>query len=441
MAKGATFRIVNDVGLVHLDAPPVNALGAALCARLWDIFQRVAQDKDIKAVVILAAGRMFSAGADIKELGKSQQAPALSDLCDLIEACKVPVVAAMQGAALGGGAELAMAAHYRIALPQAVIGLPEVTLGLVPGAGGTQRLPRLVGAKNALAMIIGGRAVAAMRAREMGLIDRVVADDLPLNAVAFARQVSGARPTRDGRDMLLDGAGFLRAVDDRRGVVAASGRHAAQRALECIEGALLLPFATGLALEADAFADCLRHPQSQALRHVFLAERQIAPDLLRKTDQGRVVADPAGTAVVAALRMAWQRALEALRQQGISETMIDGALVAHGFGCGPYGGRDAVRGPQSADVQFRMLAAVVAEGARLVAAGAVARAADIDALAVHALGFPRGRGGPMKAAQLAGLLTLTEQMKLWAADDPIWQAPPFLRHAALVSGGFDVVTP
>lgn len=436
MDKPATLRVINDVALVQLASPPINAPGGAMRAQLWNIFQRIATDDRIRSVVILATGRVFSAGEDIKELGKPDRVPTLSQVCALIEDMKIPVVVALQGAALGGGAELAMAAHYRIALPDAVIGLPEVTLGLVPGAGGTQRLPRLVGAKHALNMILGGRSVTAETAMRIGLLDGIVEDDLAFDAMALAQQLDTPRPTYARRDMLADGSAYLDEIVARRKTVAASGRFASQRALDCVEAALLLPFHTGLTFEADSFARCLAHPQSQALRHVFMAERSISRDLLTRSDQGWQVVNPGGRAVVDALIKARNRAIRALADRGVTEGQIDRAHVDDGFTRGPFGGRDGHAGPQGADIQRRILAAMVAEGARLIAGRAVARASDIDVLAVHGLGYPRLHGGPMMAAKLGGLLALTEQMKQWSADDSVWQPPSLLLRAALMADGF-----
>lgn len=161
MAKPARLRIINNVALVQLDAAPENAMSAAMRARLWEVFERIIVEPGVKAVVLLSSGRNFCTGLDLAELDRPGNTPSLAALCAMIEACKVPVVAGLQGAVLGAGAELAMAAHYRIAEKGAVIGLPEVTLGLVPGGGGTQRLPRLVGPKHALNMILGGRPIRA----------------------------------------------------------------------------------------------------------------------------------------------------------------------------------------------------------------------------------------------------------------------------------------
>lgn len=439
MDNPASLRIINDVAVVQLQAPPVNALGAALRSRLWDIFQGIAGDLELKGVVILASGRVFSAGEDIKELGKFSGAPSLSDLCTLIEDCRVPVVAGLQGAALGGGAELAMAAHYRLALTDAVIGLPEVTLGLVPGAGGTQRLPRLVGPKPALNMILGGRSISAGTARRIGLVDGVVAKDLAVDAMALARQMDRPRPTYARRAMLVDGGAYLDQIAERRAILSASDRFAPMRALECVEAALLLPFHAGLTFEADAFTRCLGHPQSQALRHLFLAERRVSSDLLTRTRDGWDVIDPLGAAMVDALDKAWWRALSALQRQGITEEEIDRAHVDNGFLRGPFGGQDGDAGAQGPEIQLRVLAALVAEGARLVEAGVGVQASDIDVLAVHGLGYPRSSGGPMMAAKLAGLLPLGEQMKRWSADDPVWQPPPLFLRAALFADGFDAL--
>ena len=440
MAKPARLRIINNVALVQLDAAPDNALDAAMRARLWDVFQRIAAEPAITAVVLLATGRNFSTGLDLAELDGPGIAPSIAALCALIEACKVPVVAGLHGAVLGAGAELAMAAHYRIAEKAAVIGLPDLTLGLVPSGGGTQRLPRLVGPRHALNMILGGRPIRAETAAGIGLIDTVVEDDVAYAALVLAQRVSRPRPTAARRNRLADGAAYLGEIDERRRAVAATGRFAAERAVACVGAALLLPFDAGQSLETDAFARCLAHPQSKALRHVTLAERGISPDLMQRGKDGYSVTDPHGTVVVTALDQAWQRALTALQAKGFSQSQIDRAHVDDGFLRGPFGGRDGNAGAQGAEIRSRVLAALVAEGARLVADGHVARASDIDVLAVHGLGYPRQRGGPMMAGKLAGLLPLSTRMKHWATEDPVWEPPQLLLRAALMADGFEAVT-
>jgi len=164
----------SDVLVVISDNPPVNALGHAVRLGLQDAIAQGAADNDIKAIVIRCDGRTFFAGADINEFGKPPQGPSLPEVCDAIEASDKPVVAAIHGTALGGGCEIALACHYRVAVPSAKLGLPEVKLGLIPGAAGTQRLPRLVGAKAALPLVVLGNPISAGKAREIGLVDTMV---------------------------------------------------------------------------------------------------------------------------------------------------------------------------------------------------------------------------------------------------------------------------
>jgi 3-hydroxyacyl-CoA dehydrogenase len=168
-----------DLGrlVVTIDNPPVNALGVDVRRGLLEAIEAADADPAIKAVVLAGAGRNFLGGADIREFGKPPQAPALPDVCNRIEACAKPVVAAIHGAALGGGLEVALGAHYRVALGSAKLGLPEVLLGLLPGAGGTQRTPRLIGAKAALELMLSGRHIGAQEAAKLGLVDRVVEGD------------------------------------------------------------------------------------------------------------------------------------------------------------------------------------------------------------------------------------------------------------------------
>jgi 3-hydroxyacyl-CoA dehydrogenase len=168
MARLVRFRVLDGIAVVTLDAPPVNALSGPLRAGLWEVLTRVYVNDDIKAAVILAAGSMFSAGADIREFDGPDHKPSLPQLCDRIESCTKPVVAALHGQALGGGAEIALAAHCRVADADARIGMPEISLGLIPGAGGTQRLPRLIGAERALQVIISASTVDMLTAQRIG---------------------------------------------------------------------------------------------------------------------------------------------------------------------------------------------------------------------------------------------------------------------------------
>ena len=199
MSDKVHYRVEERVALLVIDNPPVNALSRPVRAGLAEGLSRALGDDGIEAIVVLAAGRTFPAGADLAEFGRPPEAPRLPNLLAAIEAAPKPVVAAIHGSALGGGLELAVACHYRLASEDARLGLPEVTLGLVPGAGGTQRVPRLTGAPFALDLMLKGRPVSADEAAEAGLVDGVVEGDLESAAVAFAQSLKeedlGPRPT------------------------------------------------------------------------------------------------------------------------------------------------------------------------------------------------------------------------------------------------------
>ncbi|MET3890472.1 3-hydroxyacyl-CoA dehydrogenase [Bosea sp. OAE506] len=268
-----------EIAIATIDNPPVNALGQALRAGLASVIAEAAADPTVSAIVLAAAGRAFIAGADISEFGKPPLAPYLPDLLDAIEACRKPVVAAIQGAALGGGLEVALACHGRVAAPTASLGLPEVKLGLIPGAGGTQRLPRLIGAAKAFPMMLSGEPVNAGKALELGLVDAVTGDDLVAAAVAQARALAGR-----GAPLRLSKAGAKLTAADRAAFEALatdamkkSGDLPNVAALiEAVRGAFELSFAEGLAVERALFLKLVADPRSAALRHVFFAEREIA---------------------------------------------------------------------------------------------------------------------------------------------------------------------
>lgn len=273
---------VDDAGIARIavDNPPVNALSHPVRLGLMKAVEQADADPAVRAIVLAAEGRTFPAGADIKEFNARPADPWLPELCDRIEACSKPVIAAIHGTALGGGFEVALAAHYRIALDRAQLGLPEVTLGLLPGAGGTQRLPRLAGGVAALDMMLVGKPVSAAEGARLGLIDRVVRGDLKDASAAYARELlntgGGVRSTRDRTDGLRDVKAVLKALAERRAKAASLPVPAAARIIECVEAALLLPFEAGRAFEEAAFEDCLGSSQSQGLRHAFLSERLAA---------------------------------------------------------------------------------------------------------------------------------------------------------------------
>jgi 3-hydroxyacyl-CoA dehydrogenase len=268
-----------DVAVLTLAHPPVNALSDAVRTGLAQGLQAALADPAVRAVVIRGEGRGFSAGADIAEFGRSRQALRLGELCLAIENAAKPVIAAIHGMALGGGLELALAAHYRIAAETAVLGLPEVNLGLLPGAGGTQRLPRLIGARDALRLMLTGVPITATEAQALGLVDRVVASGpthaaLTEAALAMAAQGLTPRPTGAVRRGLQDARAYLAAVNEARAAQAANRLPAPARIVDCVEAALLFPLPQGLQAEETAFADLVTTPEAAGLRHAFFAERR-----------------------------------------------------------------------------------------------------------------------------------------------------------------------
>lgn len=262
----------DDIGIIVINNPPVNALGIGVRQGIAAALREAWEDETIASIVLVAEGRTFPAGADISEFDAPAQSPGLPELCDLVEASPKPVLAALHGTTLGGGLELAMAAHYRVAAEGSRLGLPEISLGLLPGAGGTQRAPRLMGADAALDLMLSGRMIRAETAYKFGLIDGVApADQLQKVVVALAAETTQPRPTREMRQHLKDGAQFMARLAARRPQV--SGSRAELAILDCVEAALLLPFDVGQERERAAFAECLASPASAALRHVFFAER------------------------------------------------------------------------------------------------------------------------------------------------------------------------
>ena len=282
-ATGPVARAMHgDILVVTIDNPPVNALGVDVRRGLTAAIDAAGADAAVKAVLIVGSGKTFIGGADIREFGKPPMTPFLPDVCNGIEACSKPVVAVIHGAALGGGLEIALAAHYRLALPGAKLGLPEVALGLLPGAGGTQRTPRLIGAAAALDMMLSGRHVGAAGAARLGLVDRVVDGADPLAAgLAYAQElVQGGAPVRRTRDaaQIADTDAQRAAIDSARAETAKKSRglFSPLKIVDAVQGALELPFDDGQALERRLFLECLDSPQRAGLVHAFFAERETA---------------------------------------------------------------------------------------------------------------------------------------------------------------------
>lgn len=269
----------DEIALIIADNPPVNALGQALRQGLLQAFQAAEADPQVRAVVLVCEGSTFFAGADIKEFGKPPVAPSLPEVIDAIEGCSKPSVAVIHGTALGGGLEVALGCHYRIARTDARVGLPEVKLGLLPGAGGTQRLPRLAGVAKALEMILGGAPVEAGEACEHQLVDELFEGDLMDAGLAYARRLlqEGRGVRRSGEQTHgLEGTDNAALIAARHAEVVkrSPGLFSPLRCIAAVEAATRLPLAEGLERERELFLECLNSPQRAALVHAFFAERQ-----------------------------------------------------------------------------------------------------------------------------------------------------------------------
>ena len=287
-----------NVLVVGIDHPPVNALSVDVRRGLVEAIEAAQADPAVTAVLIVGAGRNFIAGADIREFGKPPLAPLLPTVCNRIEACPKLVVAAIHGAALGGGLEIALAAHYRLAVRGAKLGLPEVQLGLLPGAGGTQRTPRLIGAAAALDLMLSGRHARAEEALQLGLIDRLGAtDDVLGEGLAYVRELLAAhaavRPTRAASALSDAGVDAMRAAVEaarKETATRARGLFSPMKIIDAVEAAFTLPFDEGLALERRLFVECLESPQRAGLVHAFFAEREVAKAPETKAATPRAVA-------------------------------------------------------------------------------------------------------------------------------------------------------
>jgi 3-hydroxyacyl-CoA dehydrogenase len=270
------LELDGDVALVVIRNPPVNAASQAVRAGIVERLAAANADPRVRAIVLCCDGRTFVAGADIGEFGLPPADPWLPAVCDALEASPRPVVAALHGTALGGGLELALACHGRVALATARVGLPEVKLGLIPGAGGTQRLPRVVGAERALEMMLSGEPIGALDAVACGLVDEVVDDAVVAAAAMRGRRLAALGAPARTRDRAVDlatvPAGGLAELQ-RRAAARARGQTAPARIAEAVHAATMLPFDAGVALERKLFEASRADPQSRALRHLFFAER------------------------------------------------------------------------------------------------------------------------------------------------------------------------
>src|SRR5580700_9671143 len=290
----------NDIAIaiITIDNPPVNALSPGVPEGIANAIQEINNDPSVKAAVLIGGGRTFVAGADIKEFGKmtsgKSRGASLLPLLLGIENCPKPVVMAIHGAAFGGGLELAMAGHYRVASNDAQVGQPEVKLGLIPGAAGTQRLPRLAGVAKALEMCTEGEPVTAQEALRLGIVDQLLEGDLLMGAIAFARSMVG-KPVRRTRDLTAK----LGTHEQNAALFAAAREASAKKnrgfaaplaAIDAVEAATKLPFDKGCEVEQRLFTECLFSETSKAMIHLFFAGREIAkiPDIPRDTPKAMV---------------------------------------------------------------------------------------------------------------------------------------------------------
>ncbi|MBS0341628.1 MAG: enoyl-CoA hydratase/isomerase family protein [Proteobacteria bacterium] len=287
--------LVGSVLRITIDNPPVNAISSAVRRELKAAIEAADADAAAKAIVIVGEGANFVAGADIREFGQAPQPPSLPEVCNRIEDCSKPVIAALRGATLGGGLEIALAAHYRVTLGDAKLGLPEVQLGLMPGAGGTVRSPRLTGAQAALDLMLTGRHAKAKEALSLGLVDRIAeGDDAAAAGLAYANELlaqgAGVRRTRDAQG-LADRTAAQAAIDAAKADTAKKSRglFSPLKIVEAVQNALDKPFEEAVKLEREAFLACIESPQRAGLIHAFFAEREVVKIPEAKAAQPRAL--------------------------------------------------------------------------------------------------------------------------------------------------------
>ena len=297
------YEVRGNIALMTIDNPPVNPLSSGVRQGLFDGVNKALADDAVQAVVLTGAGRAFIAGADISEFGGESKGPGLQECQAAMENSSKPMVAAINGTAFGGGLEVALCCHYRVIAPTAQVGLPEVKLGLLPGAGGTQRLPRLVGAEKALSFMLSGDGIPGPAAVDLGIADELIEGDIVDGAIAYAQnliaQGSPVRRIRDEDSLLIPDRERPEIFDNARKEATRKmrKRFAPEMIVQCVEAAVNLgDFDAGMAVERENFGKCLSHPQREALIHMFFAEREVAkiPDVpkdttVQKIDQAAVI--------------------------------------------------------------------------------------------------------------------------------------------------------
>ncbi|WP_340645769.1 3-hydroxyacyl-CoA dehydrogenase NAD-binding domain-containing protein [Phenylobacterium sp.] len=279
MSSTVSFDVRGDVGVIVIDRPPVNAIDVSVRDGVWKALDKALGEPAVKVILLACAGRTFLSGADLNELNGAIEAPTYYDTLDRLEASPKPVVAVLHGTAMGGGLETALACHYRVAVADARMGMPEITLGIVPGAGGTQRMPRLIGARAALEMMIAGAPIDAAKAKALGVIDAIIEGSPIEGGLTYAQQlVDEGAPVRRTGDRAVDTAGFSDSEIEAylaSQARALKGRTTQFRTLEAIKASTKLPLGDGLKAEDVISQASLKDREGLALRHIFFAEREV----------------------------------------------------------------------------------------------------------------------------------------------------------------------
>jgi 3-hydroxyacyl-CoA dehydrogenase len=374
-----------DILVAVIQNPPVNAGSLAVRQGLLQAIEELERDSSLRGAVVIGDGKTFIAGSDLREFGVPLQDPQLPAVIAAIENCSKPIVAALHGAALGGGFELALGCDARVAAPETVVGLPEVTLGMIPGAGGTQRLPRIVGVSRAIAMVCSGERLPAADALELGIVDAIAEGGLRKAAIAYAQMLKGRKsrlrdvavPEENAATVDASEAGALELYGRRPNVVAA---------IEAVKWSTSLPIDQALEQERSAFTRLRMSDEAFALRHLFFAERQAAK-------RGPVSAFAAAQ-ICLKLTKAALEACEELRIEGASAGQLEAAVASLGLA---GGGLIAVGEPDE-QVCRRIVRSMAEEALILVAEGVIETAADVDVIMVKHFNFPRWQGGPVFSA-------------------------------------------
>jgi len=441
--SSAHYSVQGNVAVITLDNPPVNGLGFESRSEVLAGLERANADTSIQSIVLIGARNIFSGGADIRQFNtpKYWAYPRTIDLATRIDELHKPTVAAVEGFAMGGGLELALACHYRVAAPGARLALPEVKLGLLPGGGGTFRLPRLIGVEFAVDMMLSGEPVSADQAQALGLVDRIISSGLLDGAISFAQEVAalgGAGRHTPFEDPMRDLASYFERKREELGRERNPGP-ARATILACIEASMTMPHDYARKVVDAATAQLMDSNESKALRHIFFAERQA------KRSPG--MAGGASSSVGARLMESLHTQCLALTEIGLDPQQIDAALTDWGmsrrpcteFGIYSTGDRGEVLHheiPQQ-EIIDRCVFSLVNEGARILSEGGVPRASDIDLTMVKGYGFPAMRGGPMFHADRIGLVEVLSVIESFRSGyrGELWEPAPLLLERAGEPGG------